>query len=65
MKYYSFIGFSVLFQNTPQGQKRNSMHILPSPEPSPEGDYIGQHSQGIGGHYADSYVKRQKLAGRF
>ncbi|XP_052274563.1 uncharacterized protein LOC127874351 isoform X2 [Dreissena polymorpha] len=49
---------------TPHGQKRAFSHILPSPEPSPEGDYIGQHSQGIGGHYADSY-KRQKLSGRF
>lgn len=50
---------------TPQGQKRPFSHVLPSPEPSPEGDYIGQHSQGIGGHYADTYTKRQKLTGRF
>ncbi|XP_053394791.1 ribonucleoprotein PTB-binding 1-like isoform X2 [Mercenaria mercenaria] len=50
---------------TPQGQKRPFSHILPSPEPSPEGDYIGQHSQGLGGHYADTYTKRQKLTGRF
>lgn len=42
---------------TPIGQKRR---LLPSPEPSPEGNYIGQHSQGIGGHYADSYFKRKK-----
>lgn len=42
---------------TPVGQKRR---LLPSPEPSPEGNYIGQHSQGIGGHYADSYFKRKK-----
>lgn len=42
---------------TPIGQKRR---ILPSPESSPEGNYIGQHSQGIGGHYADSYFKRKK-----
>lgn len=42
---------------TPIGQKRR---LLPSPEPSPEGNYIGQHSQGLGGHYADSYFKRKK-----
>lgn len=36
--------------------------FLPAPEPSPEGGYIGQHSQGIGGHYADSYfTKRRKI----
>lgn len=42
---------------TTRGQKRG---IPPSPELSPEGMYIGQHSQGIGGHYADSYLKRNK-----
>lgn len=45
---------------TPVGHKRKYNHILPSPEPSPEGNYIGQHSQGLGGHYADSYFKRKK-----
>jgi len=45
---------------TPIGHKRKYNHILPSPEPSPEGNYIGQHSQGLGGHYADSYFKRKK-----
>ncbi|XP_059480232.1 ribonucleoprotein PTB-binding 2-like [Neocloeon triangulifer] len=45
---------------TPQGQKRKLNHIPPSPEPSPENNYIGQHSQGIGGHYADSYFKRKR-----
>lgn len=44
-------------QETSRGQKRG---IPPSPELSPEGMYIGQHSQGIGGHYADSYLKRNK-----
>ncbi|XP_046647864.1 ribonucleoprotein PTB-binding 1-like [Daphnia pulicaria] len=44
-----------------QGTKRKySNHVLPSPEPSPEAGYIGQHSQGLGGHYADSYFKRKK-----
>nr|XP_011451002.2 ribonucleoprotein PTB-binding 1 isoform X2 [Crassostrea gigas] len=48
---------------TPQGQKRSFNHLLPPPEPSPEGDYVGQHSQGIGGHYAASYTnKRQKVS---
>ncbi|XP_052776022.1 ribonucleoprotein PTB-binding 1-like isoform X2 [Mya arenaria] len=51
--------------STPQGQKRPFSHLLPSPEASPEGNYIGQHSQGLGGHYAESYQKRQKLSGRF
>ncbi|XP_033736849.1 uncharacterized protein LOC117325042 [Pecten maximus] len=48
---------------TPIGQKRTYSHLLPPPEPSPETEYIGQHSQGIGGHYADSYSsnKRQRL----
>ena len=36
------------------GMKRK-LTIPPSPEQSPDGRYIGQHSQGLGGHYADSY----------
>jgi len=48
---------------SPQSLKRKAT-ILPSPEESPEGPYIGQHSQGIGGHYADSYWPR-KRAKRF
>ncbi|XP_070597576.1 ribonucleoprotein PTB-binding 1 [Erythrolamprus reginae] len=43
------------------GQKRAFSRLLPSPEPSPEGSYIGQHSQGLGGHYADSYLKRKRI----
>ncbi|KAL4237060.1 Ribonucleoprotein PTB-binding 2 [Mactra antiquata] len=46
--------------STPQGKKRPFSHVIPSPEPSPEGNYVGQHSQGLGGHYADTYAKRQK-----
>ncbi|CAK8689673.1 unnamed protein product [Clavelina lepadiformis] len=35
--------------------RRDGGQFLPSPEPSPEaGAYVGQHSQGLGGHYADS-----------
>lgn len=46
---------------TPAGQKRSHSQLLPQPEPSPDQiDYIGQHSQGIGGHYMDSY-KRSRL----
>ena len=45
---------------TPQGQKRKYHHLLPSPEPSPETDFIGQHSQGLGGHYAETYLKRKR-----
>ncbi|XP_063301999.1 ribonucleoprotein PTB-binding 1 isoform X1 [Pelobates fuscus] len=47
---------------TPIGaQKRGFSHLIPSPEPSPENGYIGQHSQGLGGHYADSYLKRKRI----
>ena len=48
---------------TPIGQKRRGgiPHLVPSPEESPEGSYIGQHSQGLGGHYAESYLKRRRL----
>lgn len=44
---------------TPIGHKRKSNHILPSPEPSPENGYVGQHSQGLGGHYQDSYLTKK------
>jgi hypothetical protein len=41
--------------STPLSMKRKAS-ILPNPEDSPEGRrYIGQHSQGLGGHYAESY----------
>ncbi|XP_026883104.2 ribonucleoprotein PTB-binding 1 isoform X1 [Electrophorus electricus] len=43
------------------GQKRLFSRLIPSPEPSPEGGYVGQHSQGLGGHYADSYLKRKRI----
>nr|XP_015204734.1 PREDICTED: ribonucleoprotein PTB-binding 1 isoform X2 [Lepisosteus oculatus] len=43
------------------GQKRVFSRLIPSPEPSPEGSYVGQHSQGLGGHYADSYLKRKRI----
>ncbi|XP_056610018.1 ribonucleoprotein PTB-binding 1 isoform X2 [Triplophysa dalaica] len=43
------------------GHKRLLSRLIPSPEPSPEGGYVGQHSQGLGGHYADSYLKRKRI----
>ncbi|KAL6102629.1 raver1 [Pungitius sinensis] len=43
------------------GHKRLLNRLIPSPEPSPEGGYVGQHSQGLGGHYADSYLKRKRI----
>nr|XP_020466228.1 ribonucleoprotein PTB-binding 1 isoform X2 [Monopterus albus] len=47
---------------TPIGShKRVFSRLIPSPEPSPEGGYVGQHSQGLGGHYADSYLKRKRI----
>ncbi|XP_061158571.1 ribonucleoprotein PTB-binding 1 isoform X1 [Syngnathus typhle] len=47
---------------TPVGShKRLFSRLIPSPEPSPEGGYVGQHSQGLGGHYADSYLKRKRI----
>ncbi|XP_042307460.1 ribonucleoprotein PTB-binding 1 isoform X4 [Sceloporus undulatus] len=50
------------YSKTPVGgQKRAFSHLIPSPEPSPEGSYVGQHSQGLGGHYADSYLKRKRI----
>ncbi|NXK43699.1 RAVR1 protein, partial [Piprites chloris] len=50
-----------VFQTPLGGHKRGFSHLLPSPEPSPEGCYVGQHSQGLGGHYADSYLKRKRI----
>jgi hypothetical protein len=46
----------------PPGSNKRKASIPPSPEQSPQGPYIGQHSQGLGGHYADSYwnVKRPR-----
>ncbi|XP_067143124.1 ribonucleoprotein PTB-binding 1-like [Centruroides vittatus] len=42
-----------------QGGCKRKLKLLPSPECSPENNYIGQHSQGIGGHYAESYFKKK------
>ena len=45
---------------SPNSLKRKAS-IPPSPEESPEGRYIGQHSQGLGGHYADSYWAKKRI----
>ncbi|CAO2601140.1 Ribonucleoprotein PTB-binding 1 [Lemmus lemmus] len=43
------------------GQKCSFPHLLLSPEPSPEGSYVGQHSQDLGGHYPDSQLKWKRI----
>ena len=46
-------------QHHTPARKRKSNEFLPSPEASPQNGYIGQHSQGIGGHYPDSYYNKK------
>ncbi|KAH6940706.1 hypothetical protein HPB50_005265 [Hyalomma asiaticum] len=46
---------------SPSDRKRKVHQLMPSPEPSPEHGYIGQHSQALGGHYADSYFRYKKM----
>ncbi|XP_064477331.1 ribonucleoprotein PTB-binding 1-like isoform X2 [Ornithodoros turicata] len=47
---------------SPSDRKRKVHQLMPSPEPSPEHTgYMGQHSQGMGGHYADSYFRYKKM----
>ena len=46
---------------SPVSLKRKASTIPPSPEASPQGPYIGQHSQGLGGHYADSYWAKKRF----
>merc|ERR1712012_1361205 len=54
----SSVGGSVYTSPSPGGLKRKAS-IPASPEDSPQGPYIGQHSQGLGGHYADSYWQKK------
>ena len=49
---------SGVYSTPTQGLKRK-FSIPPSPEQSPDGPYIGQHSQGLGGHYASSYLTKK------
>uniref|UniRef100_A0A3Q2D0A6 Ribonucleoprotein PTB-binding 1 n=1 Tax=Cyprinodon variegatus TaxID=28743 RepID=A0A3Q2D0A6_CYPVA len=54
-------GLGNVMKTPASSQKRLFSRLIPSPEPSPEGGYVGQHSQGLGGHYADSYLKRKRI----
>ncbi|XP_027898933.1 ribonucleoprotein PTB-binding 1 isoform X1 [Xiphophorus couchianus] len=54
-------GLGNVMKTPMSSQKRVFSRLIPSPEPSPEGGYVGQHSQGLGGHYADSYLKRKRI----
>ncbi|XP_055008939.1 ribonucleoprotein PTB-binding 1 isoform X1 [Boleophthalmus pectinirostris] len=54
-------GFGAVPKTPIGSHKRVFSRLIPSPEPSPEGSYVGQHSQGLGGHYADSYLKRKRI----
>ncbi|XP_054892152.1 ribonucleoprotein PTB-binding 1 isoform X1 [Poeciliopsis prolifica] len=54
-------GLGNVMKTPVSSQKRVFSRLIPSPEPSPEGGYVGQHSQGLGGHYADSYLKRKRI----
>merc|ERR1719211_872336 len=60
----SSVGGSVYTSPSPGGLKRKAS-IPASPEDSPQGPYIGQHSQGLGGHYADSYWQKKRLKQSF
>jgi len=56
----SSISSSASYTPSPTSLKRKAS-IPASPESSPQGPYIGQHSQGLGGHYADSYWQQKRL----
>ncbi|TRY74489.1 hypothetical protein TCAL_15657 [Tigriopus californicus] len=53
------VGHPLGFATPPPSGNKRKLPIPPSPEQSPEGPYIGQHSQGLGGHYADSYWRKR------
>ncbi|XP_033874945.3 ribonucleoprotein PTB-binding 2-like isoform X2 [Acipenser ruthenus] len=54
------LDWSQYYYNNSRGQKRDYSH-LPSQEATPEEGYVGQHSQGLGGQYADSYFKKKRI----
>jgi len=56
----SSISSSTPYTPPPSSLKRKAS-IPASPESSPQGPYIGQHSQGLGGHYQDSYWQKKRL----
>ncbi|CAO2600551.1 Ribonucleoprotein PTB-binding 1 [Lemmus lemmus] len=43
------------------GQKCNFPHLLPLPEPSTEGSFVGQHSQNLGSLDTDSHLKLKRI----
>lgn len=51
---------SYVYATPPSAGNKRKLPIPPSPEQSPDGPYIGQHSQGLGGHYADSYWAKKR-----
>ncbi|CAL8309329.1 unnamed protein product [Lota lota] len=52
--------WSTYYYNQARGQKREYPQLAVQEVTSSEGAYIGQHSQGLGGQYAD-YFKRKRL----
>jgi hypothetical protein len=48
-----------VYGTPPSHSLKRKISIPPTPEQSPEGPYIGQHSQGLGGHYASSYMSKK------
>ncbi|KAG7487635.1 hypothetical protein MATL_G00025630 [Megalops atlanticus] len=46
------------YYNQARGQKREYSQ-LPLQDPASDGAYVGQHSQGLGGQYADYYKKKR------
>ncbi|XP_042319198.1 ribonucleoprotein PTB-binding 2 [Sceloporus undulatus] len=43
-----------------RNEKRGSSYLITTPEDSPV-DYVGQHAQGSGMHYAELYLKRKRV----
>ncbi|KAM4628644.1 ribonucleoprotein PTB-binding 2 [Polymixia lowei] len=52
--------WNAYYYNQARGQKREYPQLAMQEVTSSEGAYIGQHSQGLGGQYAD-YFKRKRL----
>ncbi|XP_061094713.1 ribonucleoprotein PTB-binding 2 isoform X1 [Conger conger] len=50
--------WSQYYYNQARGQKREYSQ-LPLQDAGPDGAYVGQHSQGLGGQYADYYKKKR------
>ncbi|XP_047443611.1 ribonucleoprotein PTB-binding 2 isoform X2 [Mugil cephalus] len=52
--------WNTYYYNQTRGHKREYPQLAVQEVPSSDGAYIGQHSQGLGGQYAD-YFKRKRL----